>query len=506
MKGMQSVRHGRVLLVVGIGSVVLLESAHVAVGQSPPAKVLVAVLEVESRTDRLSGEDLQYVTDAVRKAASDFLDPARYVVMTRENMDIIVPPEERKCMAGMCYAEIGKRLQAKFVVGGNVRHFGNQFGVTLEAYESNTGTVVGMEQGEARDLQGVLALVRNMAPLLLKKVAENHSEAGRLLVNGSPLGARVEVTGPKEFGKGGRLDGSLPFGPMEVPGGVYRIDVSAPGHEPETRTVDVIPGQTASVEVALRMSQGTLEVQGSPEGARVDVSCGKGFSTRFSLPGKVSVPSGSCTISVSKAGYEVVEEAVEVEGGQTTTVSIRLPRVASEERPRDSDSDVWRGFFGQLKRGIEQPSDIQISVVPLEVRVDFSGFPQGPPRLQGIGGISSRGTDKNPHYKRSMRFLKPGAMLQANFLVGGAPDHARLTVVHLSSYSKSCPGDGYSPVTIFVNDRPVVEDHSPPSHGYIQESWDISSLLKARAINTIRFEAGDMCTHYWLQSFSIAEE
>lgn len=50
------------------------------------------MLELEGRSPCLSVEDAQYVTDSVWKAATDFLDPAKYVVMTRENMDLIVPP------------------------------------------------------------------------------------------------------------------------------------------------------------------------------------------------------------------------------------------------------------------------------------------------------------------------------------------------------------------------------------------------------------------------------
>ena len=63
---------------------------------------LVAVLELDGRSNRLSLDDVQYVTDAVRKAAADGLDLSRYTVMTRETMDIIVPPEQRKCLNDKC--------------------------------------------------------------------------------------------------------------------------------------------------------------------------------------------------------------------------------------------------------------------------------------------------------------------------------------------------------------------------------------------------------------------
>jgi len=57
---------------------------------------------LDGRSNRLSLDDVQYVTDAVRKAAADGLDLSRYTVMTRETMDIIVPPEQRKCLNDKC--------------------------------------------------------------------------------------------------------------------------------------------------------------------------------------------------------------------------------------------------------------------------------------------------------------------------------------------------------------------------------------------------------------------
>ncbi len=123
--------------------------------QAPGAGLeLVAVLELDNRSKRLTLDDIQYVTDAVRKAAAEGLDRRVYHAMTRENMDLIVPPQERVCMSGMCYAEIGRKLQARFVVGGNVRDIGGLFGVTLEAYEARTGVLLASEQGEAKDVLG----------------------------------------------------------------------------------------------------------------------------------------------------------------------------------------------------------------------------------------------------------------------------------------------------------------------------------------------------------------
>jgi len=124
---------------------------------------LIAALELQSFTQQLTSKQVQYLTDAVRKALMDAIDPQKYVVMTRESMDVLIPPEERKCLNDACYAVVGKRLQARLLIAGNVKDLGKRFGVTLEAYDGPTGAVLGIEQGEAQDIDELLEKVRAMA-------------------------------------------------------------------------------------------------------------------------------------------------------------------------------------------------------------------------------------------------------------------------------------------------------------------------------------------------------
>jgi TolB-like protein len=131
---------------------------------------LIAALEIQSFSKRVSTDDAQYLSDAVRKVLSDATDPDKYVVMTRENMDLLISPEERRCLNEACYAVVAKRLQAKILIAGNVRDIEDQIGITLEAYEGATGAVLGIEQGEGRNLSEILKALREMAPRLVAKV------------------------------------------------------------------------------------------------------------------------------------------------------------------------------------------------------------------------------------------------------------------------------------------------------------------------------------------------
>ena len=138
----------------------------------------------------------------------------------------------------------------------------------------------------------------------------------------------------------------------------------------------------------------------------------------------------------------------------------------------------------------------------IAISANFENFPDGDPLLDGISIDAARYVDKNPYYKKSLRFLQDGAYLVASFSITKLPRSAKLNVVHLSSSEASCRNGGWAPITISLNDRTVVADHSPSSHGYMTESWDVTEFLK-EGRNYIKFYFDNSCTHYWLQKFEI---
>jgi len=311
-------------------------------GQVAP-KALVAVLELDVRTRRLTIENAQYLTDAVRKAASDALDTKRFWVMTRESMDVIVPPEERRCMNNLCYAAIGKRLQAQYVIGGNLVDVGGLIGITLEAYDKDGG-LLGSEQGEAKDLPEALALVRRLAPQLLGRIAPpggggavppgvvgggrvEHGvaidrgekivnkvtdETGFLVIRSEPPGAIVTLNG-KEVGRT----------PLQLEQMVGRYVVVAelgrlyhPAREELTLT-----REGAKVTLILRPAFGTLEVRSSPAGAEVwvdDVVVGK---TPYRNDRQ---PSGTYKVRVEAADHVPETLEVTVSDGQVVSRDVSL--------------------------------------------------------------------------------------------------------------------------------------------------------------------------------------
>ena len=142
--------------------------AVVPAGERAP----IAVMALESPTRRVTESEVQFLTDALRKAAADVFDPRLYMVMTQASMDILLPPAQLTCLAGKCLVEIGKTLQAKYVIGGSLRDVGTGVGITLEAYEVKTGGLVGSENEVADDVNAVVKVVRELAPRLARRISE----------------------------------------------------------------------------------------------------------------------------------------------------------------------------------------------------------------------------------------------------------------------------------------------------------------------------------------------
>ncbi len=108
------------------------------------------------------------------------------------------------------------------------------------------------------------------APARVERVGEIRPEVGYLRVEGSPQGARVDITGPAGFGDRGRLATSLPYGPAQVPAGEYRVEVSSPGYDTESKMALVAADRTVAVEVRLREASSPV-VAGGPSAGKAGI-------------------------------------------------------------------------------------------------------------------------------------------------------------------------------------------------------------------------------------------
>ena len=118
----------------------------------------VAVLETISEKGVIGRSEKMFLTDKLRERAKAVL-PAYmgYVVMTRENINVMLPPGKSiEDCEGSCLVETGKNIAADYVAQARVGKFGKQFTLTMELYETAGNNLVGSFTARRPDAEGLL--------------------------------------------------------------------------------------------------------------------------------------------------------------------------------------------------------------------------------------------------------------------------------------------------------------------------------------------------------------
>jgi hypothetical protein len=137
-----------------------------SLGFATPIKY-VAVFETQAdREGVLDEADLRYLTNELRKLALEQLPKANYSVMTRDNILSLLPPDRdaAECFEGMCLVEIGRNVGADYAVQGTVSKFDGKLTLTVEAYETLSGKLVGSFTSESPTATELLGAMREKSP------------------------------------------------------------------------------------------------------------------------------------------------------------------------------------------------------------------------------------------------------------------------------------------------------------------------------------------------------
>ena len=179
--------------------------------------------------------------------------------------------------------------------------------VGLAGYNPASKTVT-VSAGSSSDVDFVL----NQIPL-----------NGSIAVSSVPSGAAIELDG---IGTGALT----PFTFGNVTPGDHAVSVSLTGYNPESQTVTVIAGSTATASFILVPAQqtGSISVTSVPAGAAIALD---GSATGKITPAVLDgVAPGNHTVSVTLAGYNPASKTVTVTAGSTTTASFLLAHTAKQ--------------------------------------------------------------------------------------------------------------------------------------------------------------------------------
>jgi len=132
----------------------------------------VAVLETISEKDIIGRSEKIFLTDKLRERAKAVL-PAYmgYVVMTRENINVMLPPGKSiEDCEGSCLVETGKNIAADYVAQARVGKFGKQLTLTMELYETAGNNLVGSFTTRKPDAEGLLEEIERESDDFFRKI------------------------------------------------------------------------------------------------------------------------------------------------------------------------------------------------------------------------------------------------------------------------------------------------------------------------------------------------
>jgi len=122
----------------------------------------IGVLELVDKTNS-PHESVAYLTDQLRTLASEELQSARYLILTRENIWDLLPPEItlEDCEISDCEVQLGRMVGAEYIITGYLHLFAQEYRITVKLHHTESGAFLGSRTAEGRDL---LELERDIIP------------------------------------------------------------------------------------------------------------------------------------------------------------------------------------------------------------------------------------------------------------------------------------------------------------------------------------------------------
>ncbi len=148
--------------------------------------------------------------------------------------------------------------------------------------------------------------------------------------------------------------GTTPLDIEAIDAGSHRIRVEQQGYDPNARNVELNPGESTVEEFRLASNTGTVLLTTEPDGVTVLVDGkevgktpaakdqGQGISAPYPIEG---LSTGSHALKFVKPGFYEKSQEVSVARGETTTVSVKLPRKFIPNYEVTTAQGTFKGVF-----------------------------------------------------------------------------------------------------------------------------------------------------------------
>ncbi len=156
-----------------------------------------------------------------------------------------------------------------------------------------------------------------------------------LAITSDPAGASVQIDGQPRSEK-------TPFTAPALKSGVHTILFSKPGFVPQSRTVDLVIGNEASVSATLAAEVTAISFESTPAGASIAID---EEPTGQVTPATIKIEPGSHSVSMAKQGFDEATGNVHIEKGDTQHFSVVMPAA-------DRDGHIRSMFGGNKDRAM----------------------------------------------------------------------------------------------------------------------------------------------------------
>ena len=143
----------------------------------------VAVLEtVVSNKELMTLSERQYLTNILREQAVKKLSAdQKYVVMTSENISMMLPPGKAlEDCEGSCMVETGRNIAADYVAQARIGQFGTTLTINVELYETASSKLVDSFNGRGEGVESLEKVIIEKASGLFQNILEPRNDSGAI--------------------------------------------------------------------------------------------------------------------------------------------------------------------------------------------------------------------------------------------------------------------------------------------------------------------------------------
>jgi hypothetical protein len=137
-------------------------------GASSQQSKRLAVIDFRNPDNAVTLSEADFITELVRSEARRALPREQYVLMTKENILELLPPDKRDLSQceGQCEVETGRLIGAQYLVTGEIVNFGGELRVTVRLYDVTTGNLLDSRKAAGKKVLDLETPVEQVASAL----------------------------------------------------------------------------------------------------------------------------------------------------------------------------------------------------------------------------------------------------------------------------------------------------------------------------------------------------